>query len=390
MESVPRRLGAIDFLRGVAALSVLCHHAINYSNATPKDVLWFGWLYGIVDYGHLGVPLFFVISGFCIHLNWARQNVSVKKNDVDFVGFWKRRIRRLYPPYVVALCISMSLVVTAFWLGRNFPLISLYPEPKWKWMMADFLTHALMLHGFHPIFDRAGGNPPFWTLAREEYFYLMYFVLLKWRIKWGAIRSALLALLLGISFQFAMKIVVGSGSAWWPLMVSSAIVLWIQWCLGVIAVEAHLGLVKLPKWCKMASLIPVWMTAAIISQNVFPYLSPLFWGMMFFTLLNYCVDLEVNGRWPENKMIVWLMKVGMFSYSIYLIHNPVRGVVKQLLGEVASSRNVYVYCLNTLLIIICGYFTGKWFFLLVESRFLNSRNPKKAMIAPRSSQGEVV
>ena len=46
---------------------------------------------------------FFVISGFCIHLGWARQEAQAGGATTDFFAFWRRRIRRLYPPYLVVL-----------------------------------------------------------------------------------------------------------------------------------------------------------------------------------------------------------------------------------------------------------------------------------------------
>src|SRR5690606_30666061 len=95
-----------------------------------------------------------------------------------FVAFWKRRFFRLYPTYLVVLCLSMLLVLGALILNPSVPLVQAYPEPRLSWIGLDFMAHLTMLHGLHPVFDRAGGNPVFWTLAREEYLYLLYFPLL--------------------------------------------------------------------------------------------------------------------------------------------------------------------------------------------------------------------
>src|SRR6185436_9708080 len=96
------RLVSIDALRGVAALGVVLYH----TNAIPgvDRRLWFG---DAVDaamlFGKYGVWLFFVISGFCIHLQWVRSRVDANVQPLGFVDFWKRRIRRLYPPYLATL-----------------------------------------------------------------------------------------------------------------------------------------------------------------------------------------------------------------------------------------------------------------------------------------------
>src|ERR1043165_2562465 len=93
------RLVSIDLLRGGAALAVVFHHAINWDLVEAKP-LWFRAVHAIFDQGYLGVPLFFVISGFCIHLRWAKGYAREGQSRLNFADFWKRRIKRLYPPYV--------------------------------------------------------------------------------------------------------------------------------------------------------------------------------------------------------------------------------------------------------------------------------------------------
>jgi len=380
------RLTSIDFLRGSAALAVVLHHAVNYREDLPSQASWFRLFYLIVDQGHLGVPLFFVISGFCIHLRWAKQYAQTNKETLDFTNFWKRRLHRLYPPYLVALCLTMTIVVVLYAVGEHLPIVDLYPEPRPRWMLIDFFAHLLMLHGLHPVLDRGGGNGVYWTLAREEYFYIMYFGLLAMRRRLGPISSLFSVLVLGVAFRFLMSPLFSSDSGWLTMINTSAIVLWIQWCLGMLAVEAHYGLVKLPRWCYAGWLIPLWIAAAILSArySVLVLLTPCLWGMTFFTVLNYCVRLEVTGYWPTHWLIRWLSRVGIFSYSLYLIHNPVRGIMKQFLGPLAASNNLIIFFFNFVVLSVAGYFGGKLFFYLVESRFLNTR--PASSLQPRFSR----
>ncbi|HZV79133.1 MAG TPA: acyltransferase family protein, partial [Candidatus Binatus sp.] len=211
-------------LRGVAALSVVVYASFNYLNyinfvSLQTDplgkALWFQVLYAIVAQGYLGVPLFFVISGFCIHLPWARQVARSGEATVNFVKFWKRRWVRLYPTYFVVLCISMALVVFAYVFARNMSIIQNYPQPGWKWLIIDFFAHAFMLHGLHPALDKAGGNAPFWSLSREEYLYLMYFALLACRRAFGMFAG--LGMVLATSFVTPLLMLpfVPTGSSWW-------------------------------------------------------------------------------------------------------------------------------------------------------------------------------
>ena len=109
-----RRLRGIDALRGVAALGVVLFHAVDQSkNALPNNL--FDYPVRLVQsassFGYIGVFLFFVISGFCIHLQWARAKAAGTEPDIRFGSFWKRRIRRLYPPYVLALLLIRRRVL---------------------------------------------------------------------------------------------------------------------------------------------------------------------------------------------------------------------------------------------------------------------------------------
>jgi exopolysaccharide production protein ExoZ len=75
------RLRSIDALRGFAALSVVLYHAVGEH---PRiDVYGYSrYIYGplaqFFSFGYAGVYLFFVISGFCIHLYWAKLIQQVK------------------------------------------------------------------------------------------------------------------------------------------------------------------------------------------------------------------------------------------------------------------------------------------------------------------------
>jgi peptidoglycan/LPS O-acetylase OafA/YrhL len=372
-ELTSSRLKSIDALRGSAALAVVFFHAVTGQEALPSDALWFRVIYAIPAHGHLGVALFFVISGFCIHLRWAKNHAATGETNLDFTNFWKRRLYRLYPPYFVALCITMGLVAAVYLMGVSTPLVDAYPDPKPQWMIADFAAHVLMLHGLHPTFDLAGGNGVYWTLAREEYFYVMYLGLVMSRLRWGVNKSLMGVAIVGLAFPFLMGFVVSTQSKWWPIISTSALALWVQWCLGMVAVEAYYGLIKLPRWCYWLWMVPIWISAALISEHYLPLLEPLLWGVAFFTLLNYCVRTESAERWPNGAFFRWLARVGIFSYSLYLIHYPVRGVLKRALGPIAVTNTHARFLVTFIILTTGGYLAGRIFFAVVERRFLTPK-----------------
>ena len=372
--ALPSRLRSIDLLRGVAALGVLCFHSLPPVGAAgPGALFYLPWL--VINHGFLGVPLFFVISGFCIHLRWAKSYAQTKNENVDFLEFWKRRLHRLYPPYFVMVCISMAFMLLAYHQGRA----DIYPNPKLRWIGLDFLAHITMLHGFSPLFDQAGGNPPMWTLAREEYFYILYFALLAWRRTRHLAATVGAVLLIGWGFALAAHLLVPADSPWWKVINNSALVLWIQWVLGMVAVEAYYGLVKLPRWCSSPWLVPVWLVLGEASLNFCPQLSNLLRGMTFFTLVNYCVDLEKAGRWPEHRVLNWLSGVGIFSYSIYLVHNPVINILGHLLDPHLNPLHRGPALLGMAIKILVGFNVARLFYWLVERHFLNTK-PKPASV----------
>ena len=380
--ALPIRLRGIDFLRGLGALGVVGFHNIGFGDAAGHVPVWFRALRSVLDQGHLGVALFFVVSGFCIHQRWAKNYANGTDANPAFVEFWKRRIHRLYPPYFVALLFSMAMVVTAYIVGANVPLLKLYPHPVTRSIVYDFAAHVTMLHGVTSTYDMLGGNPPYWSLAREEYLYLMYFALLWWRRRVGIVQTTVGVLLLGLLFSVAMGFRFSAGSGWGHIIYSSALVLWIQWTLGALAVEAHYGNVRLPRWCSSLWLFPLWFAAAFVVQRV-PGVASVLWGMAFFTLLNYCIKHEKSRGWGASWVTRWITRVGVFSYSLYLVHLPVRIAVKYLLirlGMPAVLPNYYAYTAVACGTAATGYFAGKVFYLIVERRFLNRAPVQRAVV----------
>src|SRR5215510_12951583 len=170
-----RRLRGIDALRGAAALGVVLYHAVQQGEKVlPSNVLQYPvrLVQFASSFGYIGVFLFFVISGFCIHLQWARSKAAGTETQIRFGPFWKRRIRRLYPPYIIALL--FFLLLTAATIGINLTHFFIY----------DVVMHLLMLHNLDPSTCYTI-NGVFWTLAVEEQLYLAYFLLLFMRVRWG-------------------------------------------------------------------------------------------------------------------------------------------------------------------------------------------------------------
>jgi peptidoglycan/LPS O-acetylase OafA/YrhL len=371
-----RRLASIDCLRGVAVLAVLMHHVFRMS-FPAKSFFWIQEWVEATGLGVRGVALFFVISGFCIHMPWARRMAAGESSRVSFLPFWRRRLWRLYPPYFVALTAGLFLILFLALIGKTGAVTPDYFPQEPQRVVYDYVAHLLMLHGFHPEFDSAGSNPAFWTLAREEYLYLLYFALLFCRTRWSAWLSTFAALVAGVGFRMLMAAIMGEHRYGFSLVSSSAIVLWVQWALGMLAVEGALGLVRLPAWTRQLALVPVWIGISFYADGHAVTLSPLCWGMTFFTLVNWATTKDLAGRWPVTRGVEWLRRTGVISYSIYLTHWPAVWlafiVIRVAFGRAALTPNKPEYFAQLAFLTCVGYGSGWAYFRLVERHFLNKR-----------------
>jgi peptidoglycan/LPS O-acetylase OafA/YrhL len=321
------RLRGIDALRGAAALGVVFYHAVEQGkNFLPNNLLQHPVrvVQFASSFGYIGVFLFFVISGFCIHLQWARAKAAGVEPDIRFGRFWKRRIRRLYPPYIIALL--LFLLLTAATVGTNLTHFFFY----------DIGMHLLMLHNLDP-HTCYTINGVFWTLAIEEQLYLAYFLLLFIRMRWGwrvTIAVCLLARLGWIVFSHVVWLKTGFAIP----VPEAAASHWFTWALGAIGVEAMFGLIKLPGWSRDLRLATLLIVAASAISSYLPYINKdtfihhagwflihPFWGVGFFIVVNRTVLAEDG--WLRQAKLPSLISVfstlGIFSYSIYLIHELV-------------------------------------------------------------------
>ena len=321
------RLRGIDALRGAAALGVVLYHAVEQGDKVlPNNFLQYPirLVQLASSFGYIGVFLFFVISGFCIHLQWARAKAAGVEPEIRFGAFWKRRIRRLYPPYIITLLLFLLLMAST--VGLNITHFVVY----------DLGMHLLMLHNLDP-HTCYSINGVFWTLAVEEQLYLAYFLLLFIRVRWGwavTIAVCLFARLAWMGLSHVVWLKAGFGIP----VPEAAASHWFMWALGALGVEVMFGLTTLRGWSRDLRLATVLIVAASALSTYLPYIPkdtlvhntswfvihPL-WGLGFFIVVNRMVLAEQS--WLRQATLPSLVSVfstlGIFSYSIYLTHELV-------------------------------------------------------------------
>ena len=368
------RLRGIDALRGAAALGVVLYHAVEQGDkALPNNLLQYPirLVQLASSFGYIGVFLFFVISGFCIHLQWARAKAAGLEPDIRFGPFWKRRIRRLYPPYIITLL--LFLLLAAATAGVNLTHFFVY----------DLGMHLLMLHNLDP-HTCYTINGVFWTLAIEEQLYLAYFLLLFIRVRWGwpvTIAVCLFARLAWMVFSHVMWLKTGAGIP----VPEAAASHWFTWALGALGVEVMFGLTTLRGWSRDLRLAAVLIVIAsavsanlpLIPKDTFIHNACWFamhpcWGLGFFIVVNRMVLAEES--WVRQATLPSLVSLfstlGIFSYSIYLTHELV------IMQSWRWINPGWLQLANVAMVLVPATIVFAWlFFWFCEKPFMVRRAP---------------
>jgi peptidoglycan/LPS O-acetylase OafA/YrhL len=168
MPARPLAIPALTGVRFVAAFLVLTGHAAGIMRFPGPPPFWHACLSQLTG---LGMPLFFVLSGFVIHYNYA-QPVHAQPLRGTY-NFFVARFARLYPMYFVVLFVD--LFFHGFfdnWQGWTIPY-------GLKVALASYLP---LVQSWH--YEVMGDNtltfvfPPAvqvtWSISTEWFFYFCY------------------------------------------------------------------------------------------------------------------------------------------------------------------------------------------------------------------------
>jgi len=136
----------IQYLRAIAALMVVGHHARHFFGASLP-----GWW----DFGARGVDIFFVISGFVI-AHASRGYDPQRARGPQIREFLVRRFIRVVPLYWIALPFAARFIVGHMDAGLINDVLFL---PRYHPVQKTFIAPALM---------------PGWTVNYEVFFYALF------------------------------------------------------------------------------------------------------------------------------------------------------------------------------------------------------------------------
>jgi len=141
-------LKGLDTLRAIAAITVIIGHIelFKREHNFPCQI--------DVPSGHIGVVLFFVLSGFLITVLLLKE--KKKQNTISLKNFYLRRILRVWPLYYLVLLISY--LVSDFSPSTTSAVLCLSIFPN--------IAHAIGF-GWVP-------SPQIWSIGVEEQFYAVW------------------------------------------------------------------------------------------------------------------------------------------------------------------------------------------------------------------------
>lgn len=326
----------IDILRGVAALQVVFFHmrvdlwvGFNEIHQNPQNYAWperllawggIPWAFGS------GVMLFFVISGFCVHLPEARKDWPL-----EFKRYAIRRFFRIYPPYLAAVLLT---ILADLALAR----ISGIDPAREMWAKAAAMLQNYSFSGY----AWAGQwrtNPSLWSLPVEVELYLVYPIFF-WLLR--KIGGFVALLFVGIGSMLACALL----QLKFPWLVGNFLMYWLIWCSGAWLAELYSS-GRLPSWSGKwwialagSALLGVASTVKKWSPAVEAYA----WAAFSWILFWWGLQNPRAVQRPENSVLRALAFVGTISYSLYLLHFPffrISGAVwKEIFGTKPANLMV--------------------------------------------------
>ena len=329
----------IDLLRALAVIAVVIFH---FREA---------WL----PSGYLGVDLFFVISGFVITLQIAKQH---KEGSFRIISFFRRRIKRILP--LVTAVVLCTLLVSPFIVMRaglktvaldaNSALLcysNIWHQLSLEEYWSDQAHHKLFLH--------------FWSLAVEEQFYLCYPIIFLLAIKLKQLNSLIILILIAsLSYFLWAQLTTQQNLAFF----STPTRMW-QLLTGALIAILHSKFARLQEYHHLRIISLILLSASfLLPTSVYSglYSVP-------FTLIGALsiIVFSNTGNQFNHKAFAILQYLGVISFSIYLWHWL---LIRSLFYDHNDLSDFAIFCP-----LLIGLSTASYY--LIEKRFrYNSTTPR--------------
>jgi peptidoglycan/LPS O-acetylase OafA/YrhL len=314
---------SLDGLRAISILIVLVSHA-GYGHVVP---------------GGVGVTIFFFLSGYLITTLLLEE--LERSGRISIRKFYLRRAFRLFPPLLITLAISYSMVAIGV-LGGGI---------SWAGIVAQLLYFA-NYYGlfFDPGNTTAAGTGILWSLAVEEHFYMIYPTVLAGLIALGLSKDRV-AIVLAIVCVVVLcwRIYLASQPGFNPERTYFSS----DTRVDSILFGCLLALVANPTSRQRQTPSPSsWQWAAILlcTSAVALALAVIWRDQFFRETFRYSLQglalmpifyfaIKYAHNFPFTLLNhPWVAKIGVYSYAMYLIHHVIVYFIERNLPWLAERK----------------------------------------------------
>jgi peptidoglycan/LPS O-acetylase OafA/YrhL len=379
------RYPLLDVFRGVACLMVVLHHAgfavacdapkgSDFDSVLRRAVVEAFWRM------NQGVPLFFVISGYCI----AASVAAARLRGAGAGRFLARRAWRIYPPYwaallgfvaVVAGLDALGLQRLHYGTGRHaLQLASPGDLDAVQWAGNVTLTEEYRTAFWRTprpwVYTRVA-----WSLCYEEQFYFVCSLALL--LARRPFRALAVVTALTLAWRLRLEDI---GRAWW--LGGTFPSLWHEFAVGL-AVYWRLNRAASPGARSAVDLALVGLV--LLWRNGFLRGTPVEGSSA--VAASFGLALIGLRRWDgRSARVGWLAPLracGRRSYSIYLVHLPVCTVGNLSLHELGLTSFWGMVLVMIPVVSAAAVGAGWLFHGLVERHFLNPPlGPRRGPVVP--------
>jgi peptidoglycan/LPS O-acetylase OafA/YrhL len=356
----------VDGMRALAALTVTCYHGYLFAGHTGDAQKATPTLGRVLLNGHFAVPVFIVLSGFVLMLPVAsRSDLKLPRGLGTYLA---RRARRILPPYYAALLLFLAMIWAIPVLAHAH---NTFWDNKIPVTTGGIVSHLLLVHNTQAQWvNQIDGA--MWSVATEwQLYFAMPILLIVWR-RFGGWVTAGLAVVVGMGLRSAVPAV--ASAHYWYLGL---------FAMGMLAAQLVVRQWRPPGLQVLAALAAIGSLAVLVlfQHRIDSLKAPTEVALGGVVALGLIALTDLWRRRPyapvlrvlQSRLLVWL---GLFSYSIYLVHMPFLALwnLETLrFGWSPTTRVTVMLLVAVPLAVMIAWV----FHVLIERRFMTSHQAKE-------------